>query len=48
MKERKTVTVMNNIYVTLKRPHYSVPVKYVGKSMELVYDVDIVDIYYGL
>lgn len=48
MKERKTVTVMNNSYVTLKRHHYSVPVKYVGKSVELVYDADIVDIYYGL
>lgn len=48
MKERKTVTVMNNSYMTLKRHHYSVPVKYVGKSVELVYDADIVDIYYGL
>jgi len=32
MKERKTVTVMNNSYVTLKRHHYSVPVKYVAKA----------------
>ena len=35
MKERKTVTVMNNSYVTLKRHHYSVPIKYVGKRVEL-------------
>lgn len=48
MKERKAVTVMNKSYVTLKRHHYSVPVKYVGKSVELVCDADVVDIYYGL
>lgn len=48
MKERKTVTVVNNSYVTLKRHHYSVPIKYVGKSVELVYDADLIEIYHGL
>ena len=48
MKTRKIVTVMRNSYVTLFRHHYSVPVQYIGKTVELVYDTDSIDIYYGL
>ena len=48
MKERKSVTVMRNSYVTLYKHHYSVPKEYIGKRVELVYDNERIDIYYGL
>ncbi|MEZ7873541.1 IS21 family transposase [Dysgonomonas sp. Shenzhen-Wh21] len=48
MKERKSVTVMRNSYVTLKKHHYSVPKEYVGKRVDIVYDADTLDIFYGL
>lgn len=48
MKERKSVTVMRNGYVTLKKHHYSVPKEYVGKRVDIVYDADTLDIFYGL
>lgn len=47
LKERTVATVMRNSYVTLNKHHYSVPVEYVGKRMELVYDADTIDIYHG-
>lgn len=47
MKERRSVTVMRNSYVTLNRHHYSVPTSYIGKRVELVYDADIISIYHG-
>lgn len=46
MKERKSVTVMRNSYVTLMLHHYSVPVEYIGKRVEIVYDADTVEIYH--
>ena len=48
MKERKSITVMRNSYVTLFKHHYSVPQEYIGKRVEVVYDADRVDIFYGL
>lgn len=48
MKQRKSVTVMRNSYVTLEKHHYSVPIKYIGKRVELVYDEDTVTIFHGL
>lgn len=48
MKERRSVTVMRNSYVTLLRHHYSMPKEYVGKRVEIVYDSDTVEIFYGL
>lgn len=48
MKELKSVTVMRNSYVTLKKHHYSVPKEYVGKRVDIVYDADILEIYHGL
>lgn len=48
MKERKSVTVMRNSYVTLKKHHYSVPKEYVGKRVDIVYDADTLEIFYGL
>lgn len=48
MKERKSVTVMKNSYVTLERHHYSVPTDYIGKRVDIVYDSDILEIYHGL
>lgn len=48
MKERKSVTVMRNSYVTLKKHHYSVPTEYIGKRVDIVYDADTLDIFYGL
>ena len=36
-----------NSYVTLNKHHYSVPVQYVGKRVEMVYDADTIDIFHG-
>lgn len=48
MKQRKSVTVMRNSFVTLEKHHYSVPTKYIGKRVELVFDADTVEIFHGL
>ena len=48
MRQRKSVTVMRNSYVTLNKHHYSVPTKYIGKRVELVYDADTVEIFHSL
>ena len=48
MRQRKSVTVMANSYVTLDRHHYSVPKEYVGKRVEIIYDSDRLEIYHGL
>ena len=48
MKQRRSMTVMTNSYVTLFKHHYSMPKEYVGKRVDLVYDADTVEIYYGL
>ena len=48
MKERKSVTVMRNSYVTLNRHHYSVPKEYIGKRVDIVYDADTLEIFHGL
>ncbi len=47
MKQRVVATVQRNSYVTLNKHHYSVPVQYVGKRVELVYDADTIDIFHG-
>lgn len=47
MKERTFATVRRDSYVTLNKHHYSVPVKYIGKRVELVYDADTINIYHG-
>lgn len=47
MRQRVVVTVQRNSYVTLNKHHYSVPVQYVGKRVELVYDADTIDIFHG-
>ena len=48
MKERKSLTVLGNSYVTLFKHHYSVPKEFIGKRVDLVYDAEHVDIFYGL
>jgi transposase len=48
MKKRKSVTVMRNSYVTLNKPHYSVPKEYMGKRVDIVYDADTLEIFHGL
>ncbi|MDU1891332.1 MAG: IS21 family transposase [Dysgonomonas sp.] len=48
MKQRKSVTVMRNSYVTLGKHHYSVPMEYIGKRVDIVYDADTLEIFYGL
>ena len=48
LKERKSVTVQRNSFVTLFKHHYSVPQEWVGKRVEVVYDADRVEIYHGL
>ena len=47
MRQRTVATVQRNSYVTLNRHHYSVPVQYVGKRVDLVYDSDTIDIFHG-
>lgn len=47
MKQRAVATVQRNSHVTLNKHHYSVPVQYVGKRVNLVYDTDIIDIFHG-
>ena len=42
MRQRAVATVQRNSYVTLHKHHYSVPVQYVGKRVELVYDTDTI------
>lgn len=48
MKERKSLTVLGNSYVTLNKHHYSVPKEYIGKRVDAVYDADHVDLFHGL
>ena len=48
MKERKSITVMQNSYITLMKHHYSVPKEYIGKRVDVVYDADMLEVYYGL
>lgn len=47
MRQRTVATVQRNSYVTLNKHHYSVPVQYVGKRVEMVYDNDKIDIFHG-
>lgn len=48
MKERKSLTVLGNSYITLNKHHYSVPREYIGKRVEVVFDADRVDVFHGL
>lgn len=48
MRLRKVVTVRPNSYFVLNRHHYSVPARYVGKRLELIYDDDTVSVYYNM
>ncbi len=48
MKERKSVTVQKNGYITLMKHHYSVPVEYIGKRVEVVYDSNALEIYHNM
>ncbi len=47
MRQRTVATVQRNSYVTLNKHHYSVPVQYVGKRVEMVYDTDTIEIFHG-
>ena len=48
MKSRKTATVMQNSFVVLNRHNYSVPMEYIGKRVDLIYDSENVSVYHGL
>lgn len=48
MKSRKTATVMQNSFVVLNKHNYSVPKKYIGKRVDLIYDAENVNITHGL
>ena len=48
MKEKKLMTVGRNSYVSLFKHHYSVPKEHVGKRVTILYDADMVEIYYGM
>ena len=47
MRQLAVATVQRNSYVTLNKHHYSVPVQYVGKRVEIVYDAETIDIFHG-
>ena len=47
-KERRSYTVLKNSYVTLFKHHYSVPKEYIGRRVDIVYDADTLEIFYGL
>ena len=47
MRQRAVATVQRNSYVTLNKRHYSVPVQYVGKRVDMVFDTDTIDIFHG-
>lgn len=47
MRQRAVATVQRNSYITLNKHHYSVPVQYVGKRVEIVFDTDTIDIFHG-
>ncbi len=48
MKKRKVLTVRRNSYFTLFQHNYSVPTKYIGKRVEVIYDDDTIEVYYNL
>lgn len=48
MKARKSVTVLRNSYITLNKHHYSMPKEYIGKRVDIIYDADTLEIFYGL
>ena len=48
IKKRKVVTVRRNSYFNLFQHNYSVPAKYVGKRVELIYDDDTIEVYCNL
>lgn len=48
LKQRKVATVLKNCYITLHKHYYSVPKEYLGKTMELLYDRENVEIYHNL
>ena len=48
MKSRKSVTVLRNSYVTLNKHHYSMPKEFIGKRVDIIYDADTLEIFYGL
>ncbi len=45
LKKRHTATVQNNGYVRLDKSFYSVPTKYIGRKMNIIYDNATVKIY---
>lgn len=48
MKERRTAMVMRHSYVTLVKHHYGVPKEYIGKCVDMVYDANTLEVFYGL
>ena len=48
IKKRKVVTVRRNSYFSLFQHNYSVPAKYIGKRVELIYDGDTIEVYCNL
>lgn len=48
MKKRKVLTVRRNSYFTLFQHNYSVPTKYIGKRVEVIYGDDTIEVYYNL
>lgn len=48
IKRRKMLTVRRNSYFTLFQHNYSMPTKYIGKRVEVIYDDDTIEVYYNL
>lgn len=47
LRQRKSATVQKNGYVYVEQHYYSVPYKYIGKKVGILYDSHTVDVYYG-
>lgn len=48
MKTRKSLTVMRNSYISLNKHYYSVPKELIGKRVDVLYDAETIEVYYGL
>ena len=48
IRQRKVLTVRRNSYFTLFQHNYSMPTKYIGKRVEVIYDDDTIEVYHNL
>lgn len=47
-QQKKMATVMRNSHIVLNKHYYSIPKEYIGKTVEIVYDNDTIEVYHNL